>query len=89
MEIKGSFVTREIMGETVVVPVGDNAEKFRGMIRLNSSGAVIWKGIGSGMNEEEIARELVKTYSEVDYEKALTDTKRIIRRLADEGIVAL
>ena len=41
------------------------------------------------MNEEEIARELVKTYSEVDYEKALTDTKRIIRRLADEGIVEL
>ena len=89
MEIKGSFVTREIMAETVVVPVGDNAEKFRGMIRLNSSGAVIWKGISSGMNEEESARELVKTYSEVDYEKALSDTKRIIRRLADEGIVEL
>ena len=47
------------------------------------------------LNSIENNKELVlKTMegiriSELDYEKALSDTKRIIRRLADEGIVEL
>lgn len=89
MMIKGNFVIREIMGETVVVPVGDSAERFHGMIRLNSSGAVIWKGISSGMTVEEIAKELVKTYSEVPFETALKDTENIIKKLIEAGVVDL
>ena len=89
MRIKDGFVAREIMGVTVVVAVGERAERFKGMVRLNHSGAVIWRGICNGMSEEEIARKLVNTYSEVDHEKALSDTRRTIRRLAEEGIVEL
>ena len=77
------------MGETVVVPVGDSAERFHGMIRLNSSGTVIWKGISSGMTVEEIAKELVKIYSEVPFETALKDTENIIKKLIEAGVVDL
>lgn len=89
MRIKDGFVTREVMGMTVAVPVGERAEQFRGMVKLNDSGALIWDAIARGLTEEEIARELVDTYSQVDYEKALQDTRKVIGQLKEAGIVEI
>lgn len=87
MNIKEGFVLRTVMGETIVVPVGETSEKFHGMIKLNQTGADIWKGVADGLTEEEIAKSLVEKYDEVDMETALRGTRKIIAMMKDEGII--
>lgn len=87
MKIKGGFVMREVMGKTMVVSVGEAAQSFRGMIKMNKAATQIWKGVEAGKTEEEIAASLVEKFDGVTMEKALEDTKRIIQQMIDAGIM--
>lgn len=87
MKIKEGFVLREVLGQTVVVPIGENSKKFHGMIKMNKTGADIWKGVEEGLSENEIAQRLVEKYSEVDMEVALRGTRKIIAKMKEAGII--
>lgn len=87
MKIKEGYVLRTVMGETVVVPVGETSEKFHGMIKLNQTGADIWKGVAEGLTEDEIAKSLMEKYEGVDYETALRGTQKIVNQMRNEGII--
>ena len=43
MKVNKDFMLCEIAGENVVVPYGDSAAKFHGMLRLNGTGTALWK----------------------------------------------
>ena len=43
MKIKEGFVLHSVGDENVVVAIGKMTKKFRGMIRLNSTGAFIFR----------------------------------------------
>ena len=45
MKIKEGFVLRDVVGQAVVIAVGEASKKFHGMINLNSTGKVIWQGV--------------------------------------------
>ena len=87
MKLKDGFVLREVMGQTIAVPVGENSKNFHGMIKLNETGADIWRGVADGLSEEEIAKAIVEKYSEVDMEEALSATKNLITQMKDAGIL--
>lgn len=42
MEAK-RFVLRKVAGENILVPVGNTALTFNGLVTLNESGAFLWK----------------------------------------------
>ena len=42
MHISENFVMREIAGERVIVPIGEEASRFHGLITVNDSGAFLW-----------------------------------------------
>ena len=48
MKIKEGFVLRTVMGNNVVVAVGEASKSFRGMIKLNGTATAIWKLIEEG-----------------------------------------
>ncbi len=48
MHIKKEFRLRQVDEEYVVVPVGQAAQKFTGMIRLNSTAALLWETLQDG-----------------------------------------
>ena len=87
MKIKSGFVMREVMGQTVVVAIGDTSKSFHGMIKMNKFATEIWKGIEAGLTKEEIANAFVEKYSDVTYEKALEDTEAIIQKMLNAGIM--
>ena len=43
MKIKSGFAKRNIAGSEIVVPVGNKAMEFNGMITLNESGGFFWE----------------------------------------------
>lgn len=54
MKLKYNFIIQNVSGKPVAVAVGQDNEKFNGMIKLNDSGKLIFQLLGSDATEEEI-----------------------------------
>jgi hypothetical protein len=48
MKLRYKFIVRNVSGKPVAVAVGQDNEKFNGMIKLNPSGEVIFKMLQTG-----------------------------------------
>lgn len=55
MRLKYKFIIQNVSGKNVAVAVGRDAEKFHGMIKLNDSGALVFKLLSNGdLTEEQL-----------------------------------
>lgn len=79
MKVNGSFILRSIAGDHVLVPVGDTAARFNGMVVLNGPGALIWQGICDGKTQQQILAQLLEEFAvepqqaEADYREFVED----------------
>lgn len=87
MKVKDGFVLREVAGQAVVIATGEASKAFHGMVKLNGTGADIWRGIAAGKTEGEVAAELASTY-DVDPERAAADVAAFVKRMSAEGFLA-
>ncbi len=62
MKIKSGFVLHSVGNENVVVAVEERTKDFRGMIRLNDTGAFLWKQMEKDCTEQSLINALVKEY---------------------------
>lgn len=86
MKIKKGFMLREVVGNYVVVAVGEASKNFNGVINLNESGAFLWKKLADGIEEAELIKELLNEY-EVSEEIANNDVKTFIKKLKEADIL--
>lgn len=42
------FVTREVVGEVIAVPVGEQTKRLNGMVTFSETGAFLWKLLAGG-----------------------------------------
>ena len=42
MKIKENYVMREVAGQAIVIAIGEESERFKGMINLNRTGRDVW-----------------------------------------------
>ena len=77
MKLRSGFILREVLGAPVVVATGDAARHFHGMVKLNETGGIIWKGLQEG---------LTLTY-DVTPEQAAADVAAMLRQMADNGFL--
>lgn len=87
MQIKKDFTIQKVgTSSYVAVAVGETSKTFHGMIRLNETGAFLWKQMAErDMTEEELADALLSEY-EVDREVAAADVHRIVELLSGSGV---
>ena len=88
MKIKDGFVLRSVMGNNVVIAVGEASKSFHGMIQLNESAAEIWKHIADGRSRDEICGLMFDKY-EVERETLERDVDGVISQLCENGFVEL
>ena len=62
MKLKYTFESMELEDRIVTVPVGEGAQEFRGVIKLNDSALEIFELLKADTTEEAIAAELVKRH---------------------------
>ncbi len=86
MKIKGTFVMRDIAGDTVIVPVGASALSYNGMITVTKSGAALWKALETGCSREELIQILLDHF-DVDYDTAAVDTDNFLTNLSSLGLI--
>lgn len=80
MKINGKFVKREVLGDIILVPVGQTALEFSGMITVNEVGLFIWNLLEQGKTEDEIISALTQEY-EVEPETAREDYRTFLQTL--------
>ena len=85
MRIKDGFLLRTVAGNTVVVPIGDEAVDFNGVITINESGKFIWELMQEGIEKEELLDKFMKEY-DLSKEDAKEDIRAFIQILLDNGI---
>ena len=80
MKIKDNFMLRKVADTFVVVPVGTATAEFRGMINLNSAGALEVE-----TTEDEVVAKFLEQY-EIDEETARRDVSSFINELKNSNL---
>ncbi len=86
MKIKKDFMLRSVAGYYVVVPVGDGALNFNGVINLNESGAFLWKTMENDVTEADMVAALLGEY-DVDEDRAKADVAAFVKKVSDANLV--
>ena len=83
---KEDCVSREIVGETIIVPVRSHAGGVNAIYTMNESATMIWNLIDGQTNVGQIAEALCKTY-DVAPEKATEDITDFIHSLEMSDLI--
>lgn len=86
MKLKNGFILREVAGETVVLPSGDNLN-LNMMITLNETGKFLWERIEKGAEIGDLVAALLAEY-DVDEATAKASVERFVASLKENDFLA-
>ncbi len=87
MKIKNGFYMTEIGTDFVVIASSPEAKNiFSGMLRLNETGAFLWKKLIDGADEEQLAAAVSEEYG-VSREIAANDTAEFLATVRSAGFI--
>lgn len=86
MKIKNGFMARQIVGEWVVIPVGERVADFNGIITLNETAVFIWQRLEQGIEKEALLNALTEEF-DVSPEEAAADLEEFLTGLRSNGIL--
>lgn len=86
MKLKDGVIFTNVADETIVVTVGEAANAFRGMIKLNETGAFIAQKMLQEISKEELVAMLRQEY-DVDGEMAVEAVESIIEKFQSVGLI--
>ena len=100
MKISNEYIIRDIAGEYIIVPVGQVALDFQGLITVNEIGVYIWELLqkkeitfdnllAAILNEYDVSQtvakqDLIDFLNQLIKRKILLDTGKIVEELMDE-----
>lgn len=87
MKLKYQFVINDVAGETVAVSVGDNEGRFNGYIKLNETGAFIFKKLKNDISREEIIDEVLKEYPTATRDDAIESVDTLLEKLKNAELL--
>ena len=77
---------RTVAGQTIVVPVGDAAVSFNGMISLNETGKTLWKALENETDTDGLVAALLAEY-DVDEATAKMGVDAFVAKLRENGFI--
>ncbi len=86
MKVKSGFVLHTVANEHVVVAVEERTIEFHGMIRLNGTGAFLWKKLQEEVTAGELEAALIEEYG-IDTDTAHEAVASFVGKLTDAGVM--
>ena len=86
MKLKGTFTLTGLAGEYVAVPL-DGTNNFHGMVKLNESGAEVFRAISEGLDTPSIVQLMMEKHSNLDSDTALKAVNIVIHELETAGLL--
>ena len=83
---ENDLVTRDIAGESIIVPIRGHVGDLDGLFTLNEVGAMIWRLIDGQKTGRQLA-EAVKNEYHVEAEEAEDDVVDFLRSLEKAGLI--
>lgn len=80
------YVMRQIAGELLLIPVGEQTRIFNGMITFSETGAFIWNHLDGERNVAQVAQLLADECS-VDVSTILPDVEEFLTRALRQGLL--
>ena len=85
MKINENYVMQNVSDEYLVIPIAEEADRLRGVIRLNESGAFLWDKLANGgASEDDLKESLMQEY-QVDAVTAENDIRTFLNSLDSIG----
>ena len=78
MKLKEGYMLKEIAGNHVAIPVGQNIVDYKGMLHLNKTGVFIWKLLKDDITYEDLLNKMT-----VEYE-ATQEEQEVLKKDLDE-----
>ena len=86
MRANQNFILKEIAGEFILLPTGNMAAKFAGIIDLNESGVLLWNRLRSDCSEQELIDVLLDEY-DIDEQTAEQDVRIFLARMREADLL--
>ena len=86
MKAKPDFVLRNIVGEFILMPTGDNIGKFNGTILLNEVSAFVWEKLQNPMSRNDLLNAILDEF-EVDKATASADLNALLETLRGYDVI--
>lgn len=86
MKIKKGYVLREVANQYIVVPTGNEALNFNGIITLNKTGKFLWELLQTPQTKETLVSSLLAHYN-VTHDVANVDVEEFINNLQKKNIL--
>lgn len=86
MKIKEGYILDKIGDQPMAIPISYGEDRFSGMIKLNSTGAYLWRLLEQEKEETELVLALTERYG-IDAETAKRDLKNFLALLEEKGIL--
>ena len=87
MKLKKDYVLRQAAGAWVVLPLGEAAVNFSGMLKLNDSGVMLWRVLEQGGDKTALVETLTKEYN-VSSQQADADVDEFLSTLKQYGCMS-
>ena len=85
MKLKDGFILRQVAGEMIVIPSGDELN-LNMMITLNDTGAFLWKLLEQETDEAAMTAALLNEY-DVDEATARTHVAAFVAQLKEKDVL--
>ncbi|MCD7864411.1 MAG: PqqD family protein [Lachnospiraceae bacterium] len=88
MKMNENFVLCKVGKRTVAVPTGSASRRMKGMIKMNSSAALVWESLLAGESEEQTVSRMLEKY-DLTEEHAHASYCAVVERMAEIGVLSL
>ena len=86
MKRNENFVIKELMGSFVLVPVGDTAIDFNGVITINDTAKYLWEAAEGDFDADTLTDALIKEY-DIDIGTATEGAEIFITKMKEAGCI--
>lgn len=86
VKLKYTFEIMELDDQKMAVPVGDGADEFHGILKLNTSAAAIFELLKEDTTEDAVIAKLLETY-DIEEDELKTYVHEYIEELKGSGFV--
>lgn len=89
MKMKSDYLLKEIVGNYVVIPVGQNIVDYKKILHLNQTGAFICKCLEEEITYEDLLNKLYIEYEAEEEDKAIiqSDLDEFLKCAEEGGLI--
>ena len=86
LRLKKDFQIVRVADENMVIPIGEAAFSFRGIVIISEETAFLLKQLGERKTEKELEKLLTDCYN-VEQERAKRDVSAVVEKLLQMGVL--